>query len=547
MDYQRKLEIRRSLEKSSITVGDGGRLKIALVFPARYRIGMSNLGFQLVYAAFNNISGVHCHRVFLPDPEDMPMFISHHQVIRSFETNEPIGEYDVVAFCLNFENDLPGALQILQFGKIPLRSSDRSSSHPLIIGGGVIATINPEPVAAFFDAFILGEGEEIIPELVDVLIATYSHNRDRFCAIQALAEIPGVYIPEYFDPEYDSFGNFTGLRYIGPGATVRLYRRVIPQLDDYPGSTVIHTSECEFPDLHVVELSRSCPRNCMFCLIPSCYGKFRIRSSKSILAESKKAPNGYRIGLLGAGAADHPDLLSVCKQIKENGLQFSFSSLHATGIREDLIHLIEASGSKTYTFAPETGLDNRRRKIRKSILNAELFEAVRTLSEYDVKNIKLYFMIGLPGEKHCDLQSIFQISKQINHILKSCQSGTLRHTRLNVGISCFVPKAQSPFERAPMQKESLLNGALKELKQMFRKSSELRLTHDVPKWAAVQGLLARGDRRTSQMLLDSVVYNKSWRMIFRSSATNPGYFIYRKWRLKDSLPWDHLKTDFYHR
>ncbi len=502
---------------------------------------MANLGFQLIYSAFNRIPGVFCDRVFLPDKAYSELFTRHGEALCALRTMKQFSDFDVVAFSMNYENDIPEFIRMLHYGRIPVLTRDRKPGHPLVIAGGVVPTINPEPIADFVDVVCLGEGEELVGQLCRSLLRMLPVRENRREIKAVLSEIPGIYVPEYYSPEYAPDGTVKKYCYTGPGSAPVLRRRVIASLDEYPGASVISTPLMEFPDLHLVEVSRGCPHHCRFCLIPQCYNPYRVRSMASVVSEAMKADTDKRIGLLGAGAADHPELTLICKTLVEKGYRFSFSSLHATGFSEGFIEILESSTPRTLTFAPEAGTDARRRKLGKQFSNERIIASIRLLKNTSVRSIKLYFMIGLPGESAEDVAAIADLCAKLSHEMKTTFRSGGFIPNLIASVSSFVPKAQSDFERAGMNTESELKRKFRILERRFKSIPNTKLFHDTPKWAVVQGLIARGDRRIGRMLFSVALGELSWRSVFRTSPVNPGFFLYRKRPFSERLPWDHLK------
>ncbi|MBN1878970.1 radical SAM protein [bacterium] len=518
---------------------------MALVYPAPYAIGMSNLAIHLVYAAFNAIPGVACHR-FFADSSVLDQRIADTPLKpRSIETGDSLSSYHVIAFSLNYENDLLNIPRILNGAGIPVRVSKRGSSEPIVIAGGVIATINPEVLAPFIDAFILGESEEIIPPLTSALADVWVTTRNRAETHAVIAQIPGVYIPAWYEPIYDRSGRYTDIRSNESFPLSPLKRRFIPDLNKVPGSMIISTPHTEFQRMHLVEISRGCPRTCRFCLIPRCYGPFRYRSVDTILSEAKHAPKNWRIGLLGAGGADHPGLKDICRRLAEEHYRFTFSSLHTTGITDELSFRIREAGPKTLTLAPEVGSDHRRRRMGKFFSNEDIIDAVHRLARDPIRTIKLYFMIGLPGETSRDLDAIVELCRTVQGEIRSANRNSRTIPRLAAGISCFVPKAMSSFERASMVDEKDLKKRLEHITNQMRSIREMRFTHDTPRWASVQGLLARGDRRLADWLEASSIPGADWYNLFKSIPKSVTSGIYKPVKLREVLPWDHLKVPLF--
>ncbi|MBN1295296.1 radical SAM protein, partial [bacterium] len=357
----------------------------------------------------------------------------------------------------------------------------------------------------------------------------------------ALAAVPGVYIPEWYRPRLDRSGRFAGIDWCGPGTQPQLFRRVAMNLDTWPAGTVIHTPHAELPGLHLIEISRGCPRECRFCLIPGCYSPFRYRSVPAIMDSARSAPPDRRIGLLGAGAADHPFLLDICRALAADGFRFSFSSLHATRITPELTSLIHTHGPRTVTLAPEAATDQRRRTLGKTLTNTDLIAAVQAVGRPPVKTIKVYFIAGLPGETAGDLHRIADLCRDLEDALREANVDSKAIPRITAGISCFVPKPLSRFERAPMLPEKDLKEKLALIADDLRDIREIRWTMDHPRWAVMQGLIARGDRRLGAVLAEAGKPGADWLLLMKQYRNQQAEYMTHPIRLRYPLPWDHLK------
>lgn len=501
---------------------------------------MANLGFQLIYATLNQIPGVCCHRAFAQDNAGNQRVTPKLPVPVTLESGESISRYDVIALAFNYENNVLNAYRMLHAAGITLESSRRHHREPLIIAGGVVATINPEPFADLLDICVLGEAEELLPELCDILAETWKINRDRAATLEAVSLIPGVYLPSWYTAVYNSRNRFQQINQI-KGHTVKLTRRLVSDLDAVPASTVIHTPHTEFPEIHLVEVSRGCPRACRFCLIPGCYRPFRHRSIDAVISAAVKAPPGWRIGLLGAGVADHPDLYEICTRLASLGYSFSFSSLHASSITPQLSAVIRENGPRTITLAPEAGSDQRRLKLGKTITNKTILDAIFHTARDPVKSVKAYFMVGLPGETNDDLDSIAELCRGMENTLRHANQNMTTIPRITAGISCFVPKAQSAFERAPLCTDRALKKKLSRVTRELKKIQELQWNHDNPRLAVVQGLIARGDRRLGPWFIEASRPGADWRALLRSDLINVRDILPVDEKLSGPLPWDHLR------
>jgi radical SAM superfamily enzyme YgiQ (UPF0313 family) len=531
-------------EQRLISPGDGWKLRVVLVSPAPYSVGMANLGIHLVYAAFNSIPGVSCHRAFAPVPAMTHRLSRTQKPVTSVESLEPLSRYHVIALSLPYENDLLNLPGMLRAAGIPLLSAERGSSFPLVIAGGVVATINPEPFAPLIDACILGEAEEIIPVLTSRLADHWVSGRDKVEALEAIGSIPGVYVPSWFETSCNGREHFTGIQHMRPEYASGMVRRYIPDLDVVPGAMIIHTPNTELKNIHLVEISRGCPGSCRFCLIPPCYGPFRWRSVQSVINQSRLAPDTWRVGLLGAGCSFHPYLSTICRELVTQHQSFSLSSLHVSGIRNDLPGYILASGARTVTFAPEAGSSDKRKAIGKNFTNDQLVYAVSQLAVHPIRTIKLYFMVGLPGETPGDLDAIIELCKHIQNTIRKINA---RHTsipRLAIALSCFVPKALSAFERAPMNTEKELKTKVRYIVKQLKSVREIRITRSAPRHAVVQEFLARGDRRISNWLIRASSQGADWYHEFLRMQKNMSPGI-NSLHPEHPLPWDHLKIPLY--
>ena len=528
-------------EKRLLTPGRGWKLRIALVSPAPYSIGMANLGIHLVYAAFNRIPGVACHRFFAEFPSMMHRCSQTQKPPLSIETAEPLSRYHVIALSFSYENDLLNLPSILRAAGIPLLSSEQGSMFPLVIAGGVVTTINPEPFADIVDACVLGESEEVIPLLANQLIDNWAFNRNKVEALEAIGSIPGIYIPSWFQPTYTKKGIFTGIKLTHPEYSPNLARRFIPNLDVIPGSMVIHTPNTDLKELHLVEISRGCPNSCRFCLIPQCYGPFRYRSTHSVIQETEFSPPDWRLGLLGAGCSLHPTLKDICYELISRQKSFSLSSLHVSGLRHRLVDCIHGSGTRTLTLAPEVGSDNKRLFIGKNFTNEQLIHVISQLAVDPIKTIKLYFMVGLPEETTDDLDDIIALCIQIQKVIRDINKQASTLPRLLASISCFVPKALSAFEREPIDTEKKLKAKILYLKSQLKSDREIRITSNTPRHAVIQELLARGNRQVTNYLIQASLPNHDWYKTFvsmqKTEKLNPDRFV-----SNTQLPWDHLKV-----
>lgn len=530
---------RALLEKERGTVQKpwGGRISICLLYPNTYHVGMSNLGFQTIYQRFNAEDDVVCERAFLPDPEDLQEYQKTKTPLLSLESQKPLSEFDLIAFSISFENDFLNILTLLELGRIPMESDRRGEKDPLLLAGGVAVFINPEPLAPFFDLFILGEGEEVVEEFLGV----YRRYRTRKeILLNQLSRIEGVYVPKFYDVTYEEDGTIKAMEpRAGVNRTVR--RRWVSTLDQFPTQSSLFTEETELRQMAMVEVNRGCPRGCRFCAACFVYHPFRNRSLSLLDSLIDQAlDQKERIGLSGTALSDFPHLFSLCEQILSRQGGLALASLRIDAITPSLIGALKKGGVQSVAIAPEAGSERLRNMIKKGYTEREILSAVQTLIEHHLSQIKSYFLIGLPSETDEDVKAILTLSKKIEHEILSKRVAEKKHWKLVLSISPFVPKPATPFQWVPFEEVSELKRKLKLLRHGIRGEKHMDLIHDLPKWAYIQALLSRGDRRVGRMLRTAHQYQGNWEQALRGSSLNPDFFVYRWRRLDETFPWDFI-------
>ena len=515
-------------------------LSVAIVYPNTYFVGMSNLGFQFVYRLFNERDDVLCERAFLPDREELPELERTGQRLITLESGRPLADFDIIAFSIPFENDYPNILAILDLAGLPLLASERGENDPLVIAGGVTAFLNPEPITDFIDTFLIGEGECLVPSLIDACKG--AKGKERAGLISELSGIEGFYVPSQYDVSYNDDGTVAACRPRGKvPQKVRRQWLDLEAVERSGSGSVISTQETEFGGMHLVEVGRGCGRGCRFCAAGFIYLPPRERKVEALQKEFEEGiSKGERIGLVSPSLADHPDIEAICAAIHEADGSSSLSSVRADMLKEGYLRHIKEGGQKTVTVAPEAGTERLRDVINKGLSDDDIFTAVRIVAQAAIPNIRFYFMIGLPGEREEDIDGIIELSRRCRDIFIDESRVHGKVGSVTLSVNCFVPKPFTPFQWHPMEDERSLKEKLKRIKKALGREANINMISDLPKWAHIQGLLSRGDRRLGKLLC-AVHRNKGdWKRSLKECGTSPGFYTTRP-RPKDELfPWEVL-------
>ncbi len=472
----------------------GGRLRIALAYPNTYAVGMSNLAIHTLYRLFNARPDVVCERVFLPDAPTT--------LLRTLESGTALADMDVVAFSVAFELDYPNVIRMLRLGSVAPFAAARTG--PRVIAGGPAMSYNPEPLADVFDAILVGEGEHSVDALVDALRADTP---------DALAAVPGVYVPAH--------------------GTVPTPRLVVGDLNAVPVATTIYTPHTEFGKMALVEVGRGCPYGCRFCVASHVYAPARWRSFDALLPVIEEGlRHRTRIGLLGASVTDHPDILPLCEAILTRGGEPSPASMRADALTPELLALLARGGVRTVTLAPEAGTEALRRSVGKRISDDALLAAAARARAAGIGALKLYFILGLPDETPDDRAAIPALARRLAH-----ETGL----RVSLGCSILVPKPGTPFARIAMPPEAAMRRALDDLRRALRGVTQL--THESPRWAYWQAVLARGGREVTPALAtiaDGADTPGAWAAAFRAHGLDADAYALRALPPDLPLPWAHI-------
>ena len=527
-----------SEEQGTVRKDWGGRVSIALVYPNTYAVGMSNLGFQTIYRHLNALGDVVCERVFFPDPADLDEMRRTSTPPLSLESQRPLTDFQMIGFSVTYEGDYINVLRLLDMAGVPLRSCDRRPHDPLVLMGGVCAFSNPEPIAPFMDFVVVGEGEELVGELMQAYRDGY---RDRETFLDGLVGLEGIYIPDRHEPSYATDGTLSDVKPLR-GAPPVVVKRRLRQVDQFRTIAAVKTPNAEYGHMALLEVGKGCGRGCRFCLEGQVYRPVRHRSVAALreTVEQLAAQGETRIGLVGACVSDYPWIGDLLKVVEANGMELSISSLRADSLTDDLVASLARGGHRTLTMAPEAGTERLRRAIRKTITDAQLMAACDLVRARGIPNLKTYFMIGQPTETAEDVAAIPDLARRMLERLRVLDPGGRPFGKLTLSISSFVPKPWTPFQWAPFDGAASLSDKLDVIKRGVRAFSNVRVLHENPREAALQALLARGDRRVGDFLEAAARLDGDWRRALRDWDGDAEFYTTRVRGVDERLPWDHF-------
>jgi radical SAM superfamily enzyme YgiQ (UPF0313 family) len=538
----RYAENRLSKEIAFLRPPRGGDVRVALGYPNSYHVGMSNLGLQVVYGLLNQTPGVSCERFFLPDPPEMAAYAAGGKPLMTLESQQSVRNFDLVAFSCSYENDYVHLLQILELAGIPLLASERNENHPLVCVGGAVTLLNPEPIADFVDFFCVGEAEGLVDDMVDGLRAGV--RLERKARLEALAQIPGLYVPSLYTPSYAD-GRLEALT-PNAGAPVQIAKNYISRDDFVEKLTAswIMTEDTEFANSYLIEVSRGCPYICRFCTVGFSYPKVRWtpveRIWNSIEAVAEYKP---RVGLISASIGNHPEIDLLCHKLMENKISVSFSSLRADKLPDSILEAMVAGGTQSMTLAPETGSEDLRRSINKRFTDDEYFEASRRAFRLGMKNIKMYSMVGLPNELDKDMDSLVSLVRRTRQVqIEAGRAGG----RITLSMGLFVPKPLTPYQWNAMASLELAESRMQQVLKGLSGLAGVKVNHETPKTAVIEGILSRADRRMGRVLLR--VYQKpsfkAWQKALQAEGLSFEQELYRDRSPEETLPWAHIASSW---
>jgi radical SAM superfamily enzyme YgiQ (UPF0313 family) len=511
--WEEREKARERLERETGTIIKdwGGKLPFAFVYPNTYYIGMSNLGLQAIYGWLNNREDAVCERAFW-DKENS----EKRTLPLSLESQRPLTDFAILAFSLNYEIDYLNIAPILKTSGIPLYSTERDETMPLVIAGGPCITANPMPVAPFFDCLCIGEAEMLLPAMLPILSEGISGNREDL--LEALAGVPGVYVPRHNE-----------------GTPIR--RQWVRKLDDYPVHSIVLTQDTELSDLYLVEVERGCAHGCRFCLVSSAFSPMRFHSIESLIKQGEAGLKcRKRLGLVGPAVTDHPQIEELLERLLRMEAQLSISSLRLTSLTPEIMGQLIKGGMRSVALAPEAGSECMRQAIKKGITEDQVLEAIRLATEKGMQQLKLYFMVGIPEETDEDIQAIVDLTLEGKETIDKKRG----KTRLSLNVSPFVPKAGTPFERLPMAPLEILQQRIGFLKnQLSHKGVQVK--NESPQWSEVQSVLSRGDSSLARVLADIEKESlPAWREAIEKHQIDMDHFAHQKWEASQKAPWEEV-------
>lgn len=499
-------------ERGAVPLKQSAPLRMVLFYPNSYAVGMSSLGFQAVFRMLNLHPLIRCERAFFEKSfKDEP--------VRTIETRSRINEFDVIAVSMSFELDILGLIKGLSIAGIPVYRKDRSDKDPILFLGGVVAGLNPSPLLPIMDGLLVGEGEIVIEQIGDLFAQYKTDFLSKSSFLLKLSEISGIYVPDISNSPI---------------------KRHIPNIQAIqPQYTSIVSPKTHFGDMFVVEMSRGCPYGCYFCAGHHIYSPFRSFDKDDILQTIKNLnPGSPKIGLEGAGISSHPDLNEIVQSCLSDNLEVSLSSIRPDRINSEFVDIINQTKIQAFTLAPECGSANLRAKVGKGIKDDTILSGILLLTKTQIRILKLYYLIGLPGETVKDIQAIVDSAKAIADIWIS--SGKNREIRLS--INGFIPKPFTEFQWAPLNTQKELNQKRKMIKKGLQKCSGVYINPKSSKQEILQGFLSLANERSSDLILQMVKTNMTIDQIIQASNYDIEKYVYQSRHFDDPLPWDWIES-----
>jgi radical SAM superfamily enzyme YgiQ (UPF0313 family) len=546
--WQQRQRALDTLEKETgyVVKPHGARLRVALAFPNTYWVGMSNLGFQTVYQLFNACENVVCERVFLPPKQELASLVAANVPLLTLESQTPVGEFDVLAFSVSFEWDYVNVLTLLRLAGVPVRAAERTARHPLVVIGGAVTFVNPEPLAPFADVIAAGEGEVLVPQLERTLRSA----SDRRDLLEQLTTAQGFYVPSAYAPSYGAGGTLTAFA-PAAGAAFPVRKAAVRTTDALdPPATRIFTPDTEFGSRFLVEVVRGCANLCRFCWAGYNYLPVRAFPAERILqlAEAARA-HASRVGLVSIALCDHPEIERILARLQELGYAISPASLRLDDLTEDIVRRLRASGERSLTIAPETGSDRLRRVVNKTVTNDEILDRAEMIFANGIENLKLYYMIGLPTETDDDLVAIRDLTLQLRERMVAHAKKRGHIGRIVGSVNPLIPKPGTAYQWLPMEDPAVTDKKIKRLRSLMADIDNVYFNIKSERHSYYQALLSLGDRRVAAVIEAAERNGQNWRAAVAETGVDADAYIFRDRSRDPVLPWDIIdggtKTSFF--
>ncbi len=515
-------------------------VRVLLVYPNSKDVAMANLGFQRVHTLLNQIDGVECDYYSLPVGWSPGVLQLEAASMLSHGWNLPLDQFDVLAFSVSFEPDYLNVALILKYFGLPLERMERGASHPLILAGGSAVFINPEPLADCMDAFFIGEGEGLAEPFFKLFVENeWNEPRE---LLRSAAEIPGIYVPQFYQQDYgeDSMVEFKA----DSGISERVERHWLREGSaDLCTHSVLHDEVSTFKDMSLMEVTRGCIWACRFCTAGFIYRPPRLpdlnltyKSMERVLAGQGKSVS--TVGLVGPSVTDHPELLPITKKIVADGKMLSFSSLRMETLTDELVDLILKSGQKTLTVAVDGPSERMRRVINKVATDDDIVEKCRFLTEKGILHLKIYSIIGLPGETDEDIDHFIALVERVMKVYIATCSQRGNIGQVTISLSPLIPKPGTPFQWHPMEPVPSLKKKFMKARKALGRLPHLKLSFSSPNEAYLQTYLSRGDRRVLFFFKTYLANGHDAKKALMESRPAADSFVYRQYEQNDILPWD---------